>query len=127
MTTTTPVNEIKIVKAAGAALDAWPIPAEQVLDGDPQARGALLRQSTDKRLANGVWECTPGSFLWDYTWDETIFVREGAFTITDQNGATTSVGSGDLIFVPSGTQSTWEITETVRKFFHFRSDTPVDL
>ena len=127
MTTTTPTNGIRTVKVADAALDAWPIPAEQILGGDPQASGVLLWQSDDKRLANGVWECTPGSFTWSYTWDETIFVREGAFTMTDQTGTTTSVGAGDLIFVPSGTQSTWNITETVRKVFHFRSAKPVDL
>jgi uncharacterized cupin superfamily protein len=44
-----------------AALDPWPLAQEQVIDGDPQAAGAMLWQSGDKRSGNGIWECTPGT------------------------------------------------------------------
>jgi len=110
-----------------AALESWPIPQSQVLSGEPRAAGTVLWQSDDKRLLNGIWECTPGTFTWDYTWDETAYFFEGKFTITDEGGDTVSLGAGDLSFVRAGTRSTWVITETVRKAFHVRSDTPVEL
>ena len=94
--------------------------------GDPEARG-LFWQSDDKRLGNGVWSCTPGSFNWDYTWDETIYFREGEVTISDQDGNSNTYRGGDMVFVPTGTKAKWEVTKTVEKAFHIRSDTPVEL
>lgn len=118
---------IKTIHGPDAALDPWPILDEQVVSGRPRASGTVLWQSEDKRLLNGIWECTPGSFTWDYTWDETAYLFEGKLTITDQNGIRNELGVGDLIFMPSGTRSTWEITERVRKAYHIRSATPVEL
>ena len=118
---------IKAIHGPDAALDPWPISDEQVVSGSPRASGTVLWQSEDKRLLNGIWECTPGSFTWDYTWDETAYLFEGKLTITDQNGIRNELGVGDLIFMPTGTHSTWEITERVRKAYHIRSATPVEL
>ena len=118
---------ILTVNAPGASLDPWPLPKEQIISGDPQASGRFLWQSEDKRLGNGVWECTPGSFTWDFTWDETLSLLEGEVTITDQDGRGNTYRAGDLIFVTTGTKSTWVITKTVRKVFHIRSETPVEL
>ena len=39
----------------------------------------------------------------------------------------TELQGGDLFFVTAGTKATWEVSEYVRKAFHFRSDTPVEL
>jgi uncharacterized cupin superfamily protein len=118
-----------IVKVHGpdASLDPWPIPAEQVLSGNPEANGSVLWQSECKRFLNGIWECAPGSFTWDYTWSETIYLLEGHILITDSEGNETEVSAGDLIFVPAGTKSTWVITEHVRKAYHIYSETPVEL
>ena len=110
-----------------ASLDPWPLAREQIISGNPEARGTIMWQSDDKRLANGFWECSPGSFTWEYTWDETIYLIEGRIRITDETGSTTEVGPGDLFFVPAGTKSTWVITEHVRKAYHFKSETPVEI
>ena len=118
-----------IVKVHGpdASLDPWPIPAEQILSGNPEANGSVLWQSECKRFLNGIWECAPGSFTWDYTWNETIYFLEGHVLITDSEGNKTEVSAGDLFFVPAGTKSTWEVTEHVRKAYHIYSETPVEL
>ncbi len=97
------------------------------MSGDPQASGRFLWQSQDKRLGNGVWRCTPGSFTWDYTWDETIFFVEGEVTITDQEGTSATYRGGDMIFVPTGTNFTWKITRAIHKVFHLHSAMPVEL
>ena len=120
-------GRIPAVSAPTAALDPWPIPESQITGGSPQAAGRFLWQSEDKRLGNGVWTCAPGSFTWEYTWDETIYLLEGEVTIADQDGNSNTYRAGDLFFVPAGTRSTWEVTKAVRKVFHLRSDTPVEL
>ena len=118
---------IRMVHGPTAQLDPWPIPKDQVVSGAPLAFGRFLWQSEDKRLGNGVWTCTPGSFTWDYTWDETIYLIEGKVTISDQDRDTKMYRAGDLILVPAGTKSTWEISQAIRKVFHLRSDAPVEL
>jgi uncharacterized cupin superfamily protein len=123
----TVASRILSLSAPDAALDPWPLPKEVVTSGDPEARGLFLWQSDDKRLGNGVWSCTPGSFNWDYTWDETIYFREGEVTISDQDGNSNTYRGGDMVFVPTGTKAKWEVTKTVEKAFHIRSDTPVEL
>ncbi len=125
MAETSVAGRIHKLHGPDASLDPWPIPEDQIRSGTPVARGTIMWQSEDKRLANGIWECSPGSFTWDYTWDETIFLLEGRIRITDETGSTTELGPGDLFFVPTGTKSTWEITEHVRKAYHFKSETPV--
>lgn len=111
-----------------AHLDPWPIPDDQIKNGRPDAAGCLLWQSEDKRFGNGVWICATGSFDWEYTWDETIYFLQGEITITDHTvGKVNTYRTGDMIFVPTGTRSTWEITKPVRKVFHFHSATPVQL
>ena len=118
---------ISSVTAATASLDPWPLPESVITGGDPRAEGRFLWQSEDKRLGNGVWTCAPGSFNWDYTWDETIYLVEGEVTIADQDGNSNTYSAGDLFFVRVGTKSTWEVTKAVRKVFHIRSDAPVEL
>ena len=124
MATTSPTSS---TNAAETEMDSWPIPEEQVSSGSPQASGALLWQSEDKRFPNSVWESTPGNFTWHYPRDETIFRREETFAITDQTGVTTSGSAGGSIFVSNGARSTLGVTDTVRTLFHTRSDRPVGL
>ena len=118
---------IRAIHAPTARLDPWPIPPGLVLSGSPEAAGRFLWQSEDKRLGAGVWTCTPGSFTWDYTWDETICLLEGEVAITDQNGRVTRLKAGDVIFVTKGHRPTWKVSRTARNAFHLRSDSPVEL
>ena len=108
------------ISVADAALDDWTLPEEVITGGNPVARGRFLWQSDDKRLGNGVWTCEPGSFRWDYTWDETIYFIEGEATITDQDGNSVTCRGGDMFFVSAGTRSTWEVTAPMRKVFRLR-------
>ena len=113
------------VTVADVELDDWTLPDEAITDGNPVAKGKLLWQSDDKRLANGVWSCEPGSFNWEYTWDETIYFIEGEVVITDQDGNSATYRAGDLFYVPIGTMTHWKVVAPVRKAFHFCSDDPV--
>ena len=71
--------QIPITQIADTELSPWPLPAEWVEQGDPQAGGAVLSKSPDSRIIRGVWACTPGRFRWMFTYDETVIVVQHAY------------------------------------------------
>jgi hypothetical protein len=87
----------------------------------------VIARSEDRRTFTGVWECTPGTFDWTYTWDETISVVAGRVTITDRGGATREFTAGDVVHFPIGLQATWTVHATVRKVYALISPVPLDL
>ena len=118
---------IRKVPVANESLDDWLIPAELITAGSPVAKWKFLWQSEDKCIGNGTWTCEIGSYNWEYTWDETIYIIDGEVTITENNGNSNTYRAGDLIFVPAGTRTSWDIIQPIRKIFHIRSDDPVEL
>jgi uncharacterized cupin superfamily protein len=108
-----------------AELSPWPLPAEWVEHGSPQASGAVLSKSADCRVVRGVWACTPGSFRWMYTYDETVVVVQGTATVVMESGDQVSLHPGDMVFFARGQGSTWTIHENFRKAFHADSPEPL--
>jgi uncharacterized protein len=108
-------------------LDPWPISADSIRDGQPQASGMVIARSDDRRAVTGVWECTPGSFDWHYIWDETASVVAGRVTISEKGGASQTFKAGDVVHCPLGLQTTWTVHETVRKVYTLISPIPLDL
>ena len=91
-----------------------PIPAVNVIDGQPEASAVLLAERPGG-LAAGLWSCTPGRFRWDYACDEVAHIVEGAAVITDQEGCVFTVGPGDVVHFARGTWAVWDVHETIRK------------
>jgi uncharacterized cupin superfamily protein len=116
-----------VQNAMSVPLDPWPIPADQIKDGQPEARGMVIARSDDRRTFTGVWECTPGTFDWTYTWDETISVIVGRVTITSKSGESQVFQTGDVAHFPIGLEATWTVHETVRKVYALISPEPLDL
>jgi len=103
------------INAGFVELEPDPIPAEWILDGDPQARANKLVTSRDWSSTVVVWDCTPGLFKWRYGKDETVHFLSGeAFMIADDGGEH-RFGAGDIAFFPAGTACTWRVTEQIRK------------
>jgi uncharacterized protein len=92
-----------------------PIPADWILAGAPQARANKLVTSRDWSSTIVVWDCTPGSFRWHYSKDETIHFLSGEAFMLDGNGEEHRFGAGDIAFFPAGTVCTWRVTEHIRK------------
>jgi uncharacterized cupin superfamily protein len=99
------------------ALDPAPIPAEDIISGDPQSSMAILWRSDDLKLYNGIWECTPGVFTLSHP-GETVCCVQGSATITPEGGEPVTLGPGDMAYIPEGTVARWEVHETIRKAFH---------
>jgi uncharacterized protein len=108
-----------------APLASWPLPAEWVLEGTPEASGMVLSKSDDARIVRGIWQCTPGRFRWNFSYDETLVVLAGSATVLLENGEEVSFGAGDMVFFARGQWSTWTIHQTVRKGFHADSPDPL--
>ena len=119
-------NTITSTTVTETNLDPWPIDKTNILTGDAEAHGTVLWQSEDKLLCNGVWSCTTGKFNWEYTWNETFYLVQGKISISIDNAESKEYNSGDLVFVPTGTNTTWTIIEPVRKVFHLESETPLE-
>jgi uncharacterized protein len=103
-----------------ARLEPLPIPADWIVEGAPDASAMLLWRSADGKQANGIWECTPGTFNWTHT-DETATILAGRVTVTVEGAEPFELGPGDLAFFPEGTTSRWEVHEKVRKAFHLHA------
>ena len=108
-------------EAPDAALAPMPIADEHVIEGSPQATGTILWTSADGKLANGIWECTPGVFSWLHP-DETATVLSGQATVTPEGGEPISLRAGSVVFFPAGTKTRWEISDTLRKTFHLHAE-----
>ena len=123
------INMLSIVTAGSPPdpLPDMPIDPELITAGNPVARGAVVNQSTDKKLSSGLWTCEPGEFDWTYTWDEFVYIFEGEVTITEEGGKSYTVRPGDMAHFPIGLKAHWQVKEKVRKFFVLKTPEPLEL
>ena len=122
MTATLTANPESAVRLAD-----FPIPADQISEGTPIARIWINSQSADLKVTQGVWDCTAGTFSWDYTWDEFLMVLEGEATITSDAGGATTLRAGDLAHLPIGLKVSWHVPTYVKKTFVLRTPAPLEL
>jgi uncharacterized protein len=115
-------DKVNILKAK---LDSWPLPAELLLSGAPNASGAVLSKSADGCVVCGIWDCSPGSFRWDWNYDETLVVVAGRVTVALDGGRKVELAPGDLAFFERGQSSVWTIHEHFRKGFHALASEPL--
>jgi uncharacterized protein len=102
-----------------------PIQADWILEGAPTARIQLLSESADGTASTWFWECTAGRFNWFYSFDETLHILEGGFSLKDLlSGATRRVVAGDIVYFPQGAQAEWTVEKYVRKLAFCRSALP---
>ena len=103
------------IDAGFEELEPDPIPAEWILDGNPQARVNTLVTSRDWSSTVVIWDCTPGTFKWHYRKDETAHFLSGEAFMIDDDGEEQRFGAGDIAFFPAGTTCMWRVTEHIRK------------
>jgi uncharacterized protein len=108
-------TELLLITPATLDLQGLPEPPQTILQGEPVSRHAKLLTNRDKMTTLMLWDCTPGSFRWHYTKDETVFVISGEAFMTAENGEERRFAAGDVGFFPAGYTCTWRITQTFRK------------
>jgi len=100
---------------ADLPLASAPIDPSWITGGRPEARNRVLSRSTDGSSWTMLWDCTPGSFRWRYSFDETIHFLEGSVTITGNDGVARHFGPGGMVFFPAGSVADWRVDVQVRK------------
>ena len=71
----------------------------------------------------GVWECTPGEFLFNRVgYSEVFTVLSGRATLHIDGGPSFELVPGAMILTPSGTTGRWVVHETVRKVYYSVND-----
>ncbi len=87
--------------------------------GDDQSElNHTFFQTADESILSGVWECAPcKEEIESYPVHEMMTVLSGSVTLTDADGKAETFTAGDTFFVAKGTKCTWQITETLRKFY----------
>jgi len=108
-------------------LSDFPIPQEQISNDDPVARIWISAQSADRKVTQGVWDCTAGRFRWNFTWDEFVMVLEGEVTIEEEGGKKFTLRAGDFSHFPLGLKTTWHVPKYVKKTFVIRTPEPLNL
>lgn len=88
---------------------------------NPQTVNIVNYQSPDGRKTMGTWVCTPGKWAFSHDRWEYCHFLEGYSIITPEGQAPIHVKAGDIFTIEPGTRGTWEVVETVRKYFIFVS------
>ena len=104
-----------------------PLAEELILEGRPKPRIWISAQSPDKKVTQGVWDCTAGRFSWVFTWDEFVMILDGEVTITPENGDPFTLRAGDFCYFPSGLNTLWQVDRYIKKTFTLRTPEPLEL
>lgn len=104
-------------------LDA-PIPASWIISGTPRARAGAIAHSPDGWASSVVWECTAGSFQWQFGWEETVVILEGSVRVIAQTGEERILKAGDAAYFAQGTSSVWHIDSYLKKVAFTRNRVP---
>lgn len=123
MSAPTYVEPVAFAHVPGTELEAWPLPPESLIEGDPAPRGHIVSKSPDDRILRGVWEADPSTFDLTFDSDETMVVLSGRMTIAVPDGPSVDLGPGDMAFFAEGTPARWTVHERMRKTFHCASST----
>ena len=102
-----------------------PIPPDLITAGSPSPRIWIAAQSPDLCVTQGLWDCTAGTYTWEYGWEEFFMVLEGEVSITCDNGQILNLQEGDFAHLPIGLKTEWHVPNYVRKTFVIRSLEPL--
>ena len=93
-------------------------PKDAFTTTDTREVNRFFFKSDDERILTGVWESAPcREEIESYSAHELMTVLSGSVTLTSEDGTSETFTTGDTFFVAKGTKLTWEITETLRKFY----------
>ncbi len=103
------------IRATDLNLPLEAVPADQSVAGDPSTGVAELTRFGG--LDVGVWEMTPGTMT-DVEADEVFVVLSGAATVEFADGTPAlHLAAGDVVRLAAGAETTWTVTETLRKVY----------
>ena len=103
----------------GKGLEHWGAFApDMVMSGAPVESGYNFYTDQSGQYTAGVWECTAGKTrIESFPVDEYCIILAGRVVITDAQGKGEEFKTGEAFVIPRGFNGTWDMPETVRKFY----------
>ena len=95
------------------------IPSEAFTTDDTTEVDHAYFATEDESVLTGVWQCAPSKLVFEsYPVHEMMTILSGSVTVTShEDGRVETFTAGDTFFVAKGSHFTWEITETLRKYY----------
>lgn len=112
---TTPLLVANAYADLSAELEDWG-PRQGADVGEPQMSGRIFYEGNGVQI--GVWECTPGGWTIENRPDhETVQILAGTARLTNVDGTSVELSTGDVLTLPKGWSGRWDILQTVRKLY----------
>lgn len=92
---------------------------DRMVSGNPLRTTFEHFLSANGDLSAGIWACEPGAWRIAFAEgkDEFFCVIEGRIRITDADGESAEFGPGEACIIPSTFSGTFEVLESVRKYY----------
>ena len=74
---------VQAARIDAVVLEPAPINPAWIREGQPVARATQIASSADGTSSTAVWDCTAGSFDWQFGCDETVHILEGEVIVTE--------------------------------------------
>ncbi|CAK7206508.1 hypothetical protein SEUCBS139899_009304 [Sporothrix eucalyptigena] len=121
MSAITPTEPIKYA-AATMPLPSMPYAADQIVSGQPDATSVTIWQpKADSIIRSGIWDCTPGAANYQQEPTEisvfAFFSGKACIRFKEPEREDIEVGPGDVIYLPAGILSVFDVVETIRTFY----------
>lgn len=92
---------------------------DRLVHGNPLRSTREFFSAPQGDLSCGIWTCEPGA--WNIAFpagkDEFFCVINGRLRISDDQGTAAEFGPGDACVIPQGFVGTFEVLETVSKYY----------
>lgn len=115
---------IVLPQPPAVAAEAYYLPADRLVSGNPQQRVWLEYADATSRFSVGVWWSDVGEWRIRYTEEEYCRILEGRSVITDTQGNAVTVVAGSEFTIPAGFAGTWRVEEPTRKRFVIFEESP---
>jgi uncharacterized cupin superfamily protein len=89
-----------------------PAPRPDADYGEP--RGAFALHYDVGPTSFGVWTCTPGGFTGNRSKTKVFHVLEGVCFLTNSDGSSRRIASGDTVVLPKGWSGRWDVVQTIK-------------
>ena len=111
------LKDLLTVTTEGIAKESYLPDAAKVISGAPKQGVWNNYSSADAKFHTGIWDSQAGEWQVNYTEDEFCLILEGESVITDTQGQSKTVHSGDQFVIPAGFQGTWSVPTYCKKIY----------
>ncbi|MDR8524876.1 cupin domain-containing protein [Shewanella fidelis] len=100
-----------------SAIERYKLDAEKIIKGDPNQQLQNHYSSDCEQFHVGVWRSEIGTWKVAYSEHEYCEILSGSSKVTDINGHSITVKTGDRFVIPAGFEGTWEVLDNCQKVY----------